>query len=747
MNTKILILALMFVLLIPLNIAANNLTVDGKHEIKTSSIIVTISTTSDWAVVSFNGASVQKYEILDKADGLMVPIMDSSEIMISKYKNDGIPETIRLKLELRIFYENVELGITKDYTGEASVTIDKTGEYRNNKKPLQVPVTIETTSDWTKIDLDGATIRNAAILDIKGIAMREPIIGTKSITLAKVGVNDTSYGSARFLIDMSLDTPMPGITLEKADNGMTRVIIGELTLENNQTAASVLLRNIPLIIETTSNKTQIEFQGLYLRKVNPVEVNGQNLTDSMIEENSILLNYSHSGDSYRKARYLVDLGVTDAPSNIIITKNDPGYAVVGLATYDFASIGKSTNGSVSYPLDTKHLSSAIEGDMVSFDRTKEKKYEEKTIPLHIETTSDWTDITLKDMTITSAEIKSISGNIEKPTIGGNTILIKKLVTYDKSFSSVDLLLHVHLSKNFNDLHESTMTITVSRGDIGSTTVQTSKMLRLVNAEKAKNDPSNTKIYEIPLDTILVDNKNQGDISYNPVAYTIPLFKELSEQNMELIDTQEMRSTYLIDANMFPGMNKINMNLRESEAVGLLSAVALSQLILFILGMYTLSKEGFFNFIPRLLGKDKITIRTMGGLAIELFEKTPASSLFILEALIVLVITPFILLLNRTFAEVSAILAYFLLVFGVSLRLVGQSERVKRIFQFQDFSVIMFLIKTASIIMMLSSLVAAGFELIGFYGAIAAFILGLLFVFLILRYLKKHFGTGSYATEW
>ncbi len=212
MKTKILILILMFIFLIPLYIAVDNLTAGGNREIKTSSIVITVSTTSDWTRVSFDGASIKHSKILDKTEGLKDPIIDSTGIILNKYKSNGTADIIRMELQLDIFKEKVELVISKDYNGETDLNIDKIGEYKNNKKPLQVPVTLVTTSDWAKLELNGATIRNAQILDVKGTTLREPIVGTKSIILAKLETNDTSYGSARFLVDLSLDNPMPVVT-------------------------------------------------------------------------------------------------------------------------------------------------------------------------------------------------------------------------------------------------------------------------------------------------------------------------------------------------------------------------------------------------------------------------------------------------------------------------------------------------------------------------------------------------------
>lgn len=748
MRTKLLILALMFVLLIPLNIAADNLAGNGKREIKSSEIIVTISTTSDWTRISFNGASIRDYKILDMADGLKAPIVDSNGIIINRYKNDGTLKTIRLELKLSIFNEKVELGITKDYNGETNVTVDKIGEFRNTKKPLHVPVTIETTSDWAKAGLSGATIRNVQVLEVKGTTLREPIIGMKSIILAKTEANDTSYGRARFLVNLSLDTPVPLITLEKANNGMAKASFGESFLENNRTAVKIL-KNIPLTIETTSNKTEIDFQGLYVRKAKPVDVATQNLNELMIGSDFILLNYSHSGNSYRKASYLIDFGVTGIPANITITKNDPGYSVVSFTAYNFANIGQDENKSTTYSIDPALLpSTKARETLFELDQAKENKPEVMIFPLHIETTSDWTEISLGNITIAGAEIKSSSGNIKRPEIGENTILIKKSKTYDSSFSAVDLLLRTTLNENFVDMRISTITLKISKGDIGSTTVRAGKTESFVNAEKIKNDPRNTKTYEIPLTAMQAEKKSEEEeISYNPVVYSVALFNDLYEKKIQLADTQEMWNTYSIDADTLPGRNKINFNLRTSEAVGLLSGVALSYLILIILGIYLLSKEGFFDFIPGLIGEDKTTVQSAGAFAIKLFEKTPASSLFILEALTVLAVTPFILLLNQTYAEGTAILAYFLLVSGVGLRLVGEVEKVDKIFIWLDSKIVVFIIKIESVVVLIVAAVIAGYELIGIYGSLVVFLSSLLLIASVYKYLRHSFEDSNFTKDW
>lgn len=743
MKAKILILALMFVLLVPLYIAVDNLQFHEKREIKTSSVTVTISTTSDWARISFNGATIKDHEILNKTEGLKDPVIESTGIIINKLKVNNSTETIRLKLELGIYGKKVELVTTKEYNGEVNVGIDKVGEYKNNKKPLQLPVTIETTSDWTKLELNGATIRNARIFDIKGTVLREPVIGTKSIMLAKLKANDTSYGSTKFLMDLSLDTAVPTITLEKADNGVTKVRVGELTLENNQTATK-FFSNIPLTIETTSNQTEINFKGLYVRRAKPIIINDQNLTKAVVGSDFIFLDNSDSGNSYKKTSYLLDFGMTDAPASITITKNGSGYTVVSLATYAFVDVEKS----ITYAFDPEQLPSTnVREPLFELDPIKKDDYRKKIFPIKIETTSDWTEVTLKGITITSAEIRSATGSIKKPGIGSNNVLVNKLEPYDNSFASVELLLHVDLNEKFIELHKDIITLMITKGDIGTTTVQIGKMERLVNAENTKRDPRNTKSYVIPLNSVQTERNVENQISYNPVTYSLPVFNELQKQGIQLVDTQEMREIYSIDEGTLPGRNKINFNLKKSDAFGLLSGVILFYLILIILGIHILSKEGFFDSVPGVIGENKTTVRTLTEFVTKLFEKTPASSLFMLEALVILLITPFVFLLSQIYAEGTSILAYFLLVFGVLLRLVGQSEKANEIFQWQDFPVIMFLIKIASIVMILSSLVIAGYEFVGLYGAAAFFILSLASIFLILRYIKRHFERGSYATEW
>lgn len=736
----------MFVLLVPLYIAVDNLVIHEKREIKTSSIIVIISTSSDWARASFNGASIKDYRVLDKTGGLKDPIIDQTGIILNKYMGDGAQETVKLELELGVFDRNVELVTTKDYNGEMSVNIDKIGEYKNNKKPLQLPITIETTSDWTKVELNGATIRNAKILDIKGATLREPIIGTKSIILAKLEGNDTSSGSAKILLDLSLDTYMPIVTIDKADNGMTKVSVGDLTLENNLTAAKIF-KNIPLTIETTSDKTEINFKGLYLRKVKPIELDKNDLSESIAGSNFIFLNYSHLGNSYRKASYLIDFGATNTPADITIMKSDPGYTVVNLATYSFASIGKSENKSITYPIEPSNLpSTTVREPLFELDQIKEEDYSEKILPLRIETTSDWTEVMLKDATITSAEVKTTSGNIEKPVIGANNILIKKPASYDNSFASAELLLHLSLNENFIDQRKDAITITIAKGDIGTTTVQIGKT-GLVNAENIKNDPRNTKTYEIQLDAMQAEKKNGEETLYNPAAYSIPLFNELYKQGIELVDTQEMQEVYSISSDMFPGRDKIDLNLRKSEAMGLLSFVILSYLVLIVVGINILSKEGFFDFIPGLIGENKTKVQTISDFAVKLFEKTPASSLFILEALIVLAITPFVLMVDQTYAEGTAILAYFLLVFGVGLRTVGEIKSSNKIFNWFDSKIVMFIIKIESIVMVISAVVIAGFELIGIYGSLAIFLFSLLVIATVYKYLRNNFEDSSFTYEW
>lgn len=742
MNTKILLLTLMFVLLIPLHIAADNLAANEKREIKTSSVIVTISTTSEWSRVSFNGASIKDYKVLDRTKDLKELIIDPTGIIINKFKDDGSPDAIRLKLKLGIFDNKVELVTTKTYSGEVNVNIDEVGEYKNNKKPLQVPITIETTSDWAKVGLNGVTIRDAKILDIEGTTLREPIIGTESIILAKLEANDTSYGSAKFSVDLSLDTPMPVVTLEKADNGITKVSIGGLILENNGTAVKSF-KNIPLIVETTSNKTEINFEGIYFSKAKPVDIDKQSLIESIVGSNFIFLNYSHSGNNYRKASYLIDFGITATPTNITIMKNYPGYTVVNFATYDFASIGRREgNKSVTYSINT----TAVREPLFEPDKIKEDKYE-VTLPLRIETTSDWTEVALRDVTITSAEIKSTSGNIERPSTGTNTILLKKPKSYDNSFASVDFLLHIDLNEKFKDLRKDTVTMTLAKGDIGTTAVYAGKMEGLVNAENIKNDPRNTKTYEISLTAMQSEKMNEENISYNPVIYSVPLFNELYRQNIELADTQEMSKTYAISADTLPGRYKINFNLRKSEALGLLSGVILSYLILIILGISFLSKEGLFDFVYRLLGEDKTTVHTTGVFVIKLFEKTPASSLFIFEALIALTITPFLLILNRTYAEGTAVFAYFLLASGIGLYLVGKMNFAEKMSQWFEMRIIMFIVKIESIVLALSIAIAIGYDLIGFYGALIVLVPTLVFMMFIIKYIKQYFPHADYTGKW
>ncbi len=308
------------------------------------------------------------------------------------------------------------------------------------------------------------------------------------------------------------------------------------------------------------------------------------------------------------------------------------------------------------------------------------------------------------------------------------------------------MLQINLNENLKNEHKNTIEMTIAKGDIGATTVFTGKMGGLVNSEKIKKDPKNIKTFSIPLTETETVPETRDDVLYNPLAFSIPLFNELYRQGIEVTYTQDMHNTYTINADVLPGTNNIYLYLRRSEAIGLLSGVILSYLILIILGIYILSRERFFDFIGWSNGEYKINVKTLGLFTIKLFEKTPASSLFIFEALFMLAITPFVLMLEENYAKGTAVLAYYLLIFGILLRLVGQSGIVNRISHLQDFPIIMFLIKAMSIIIMVSSLVVAGYELGGLYGAIASFIPGLLFVVLALIYIKKHFEKGSYTAE-
>lgn len=623
-NIKTFILICFFVLLIPLLLAAHSLS-GGDDDFESATLEMRFNSSSQWTQLRVEGASIDGIKKLSDAN---LSCSDNTIYL----KNSG---EAKVKVKINAFESPIKFSLSKDSIGQAFVEIKDVGVLENTGQPLAVPIHLHTDSSFAKLKFQGINIKEAKIND-SNLTEVVPIIVKDSITIDNPKLKDIDIN---LVANLSFDDELATIVLEKDDGGIFWAKMNEHTYENNKNG-NTTVRNLPVTVEMTSNKTQIFFDGGEIIKGTLTYIDDHDLQGSVIGNDFIYLKYSNDGNNFRRATYLLDLNLSQN-SKLVIYKNSTGFVNVKLGeiSYSCTDINKvQTYLSESYDLTIKPR-----------ERYQERKI---SVPLTIETTSDWTDISLNGFEDLELIINKIEGDISKPTIFGDSISITRKTPGDSSFAKVEMTLEAK-----NQLGGR---LEIEKGDIGSTMVKINEMAVFNNAENIKRTSRNSMLFALPkLPKTIDENK---DVICNPVAYIIPTYALLYANNLDSIEETQNNDTFLaVPINWLP--LDWNIHMRSSVAKGVISYVLLSYLILSIFGLYVLIREGHLSYTP----ENKISWDYLWKSTIDSLNKLPISSVIILEALVALAITPFLLLKSDTMANGTAILAYLLLVAGVIIR--------------------------------------------------------------------------------
>ncbi len=103
-------------------------------------------------------------------------------------------------------------------------------------------------------------------------------------------------------------------------------------------------------------------------------------------------------------------------------------------------------------------------------------------------------------------------------------------------------------------------------------------------------------------------------------------------------------------------------------------------------------------------------------------------------------------LNSVIAT-CAIAAYFFLVGGVGLRLFGMTKSSERIFEHVDARLLMFLVKSAAVLALLSAGVAVGYEFLGKRGLLIAGLPAIAALAVLYRYVMTRLDESEHARDW
>ena len=699
LSTKSFILMCFLFLSIPLFISLQSLSDNGRESI----LDLSINSTSNWTQLRIEGAD-------------LIDVSTSNPYLKMDYGSDSltirepIKSTIRAKI--RSVQDSVTFYLSKAPLGVASADIKGIGVLEDFDQPLSVPISIKTNSSLCRVSLNGMRIESARIDKLKGIT------AYPAITANSISINNPfrENSDANLTMNLSYQEDYPTILLEKGDDGRLAVRFFSYLYHDNRTGNRTQ-RDVPVTIEMTSNRSQVFLEGGEIARGKVLQLDNQDLQESIVGENFIYLKYSHDGNAFRRASYLLDLNLSK-DSKLIIYKNNSGFVNVRVGEDSYFSTDFDKNLTyTSDKFDLKDLSHANQKGHVF-------------VPVTIETTSDWTDVSIRGLENAEATVTKIAGDVAPPTISGGTISIRKNNLMDTSLAKVELSLRADEQQDGS--------IVLDKGDLGYTRVNVGDRATFSNDGKINGDPSNSRTYDLPK---LPEENNTQEI-YNPVAYIIPIYAILFEKGLPPEGNGPKTLQLTVNQDDLPGWSII---LNEPVAKGLMVYVFLSYLILAIFGLLMLNKEGYFESLQpyfKSIQSEKIsrsTIRASPGFiwafAMEKFELAPISSVIIFEALVALAITPFLLLQSETLANGTAILAYLLLVAGVATRFLEMKNILRMNIQERG------LLKIESLGILLAAGYIGTFEIqnIGSayepIAAIGMFIATCVFLWIVYSYLK------------
>jgi len=595
-----------------------------------STLDLSLNSSSNWTQLRLEGATILGLEDLDSPT--QIKHSDNAILM------EG-PGKTKIRAIVRIDHNPVTFFLTKDLMGQASAEINGIGKIENLRQPITIPISLRTNSTQAKIGFNGLVIKKSNIINLRGAAYR-PVITESSISLTNPLGNEVRLD---LLVGASVFNETPYVFLEKGDKGIFQAQIGTYVYRDNNNGKRTI-RNLPVTVEMTSNKAQINFDGAQISQGKITQIDSQDLQTSILGDNFIFLQYSHNGTAFRRANVQLDLSINQTP-HLTISKNNAGFVGVRIENNSyFLSNSSKTDSYVSqsYPI-------------VDFrgDQNPEKRI---SVPFSVETTSEWTDITLDGLDGTDIIVTKIEGNISQPVIANGKISIKKNSPEDRSPAMIEAILTAE-SQDDGSLR-------IEKGDNGYTRVSVGEMeiATYNNIGDIKGDPRNGMLFQLP---DLPDTPTDSNVIYNPVASIFPVYAELSGQGLTIEDTQPKEIFLSVTSTEMPGQG-LRFSLPMAE--GVKTYVFIAMLILLMFSIVVLRPEARLG-VSRTPFLD--TLWKQQG---ELGKHLPLSSTLIIEALVALAVIPPLLIDAGATATLAARAVYLVLVAVLILRLMRIKKR-------------------------------------------------------------------------
>jgi hypothetical protein len=589
-----------------------------------SSLDLSLNSSSAWTQLRLEGATITGLEVVGPSPGI-------------KHSGDAIlmegPGKARIKAIISVTQNPVRLFLTKDLMGQASADIEGKGRIENLNQPLAIPISLRTNSTKAKIGFNGLSIKKSSIEDLKGTAYR-PIIMENSIAIVNPLGRELKLN---LLASASVNDEFPTVILEKGDNGTFQAKVGNWVYSNNKTGKRTI-RNLPVTIEMTSNMTQIFFDGADISQGSIAQIDDQGLQASIIGDNFLFLNYNLDGNTFRRATFLMDLNYSQK-SRLTIYKNDSGFVVAKIAKKNyFLSNSSKTNSYVS--------GSFAFGDLNDDDNPLKKI----SVPLYIETSSDWTDIILEGLDGTEIAVSKVEGNISQPVVSEDKISIRKGSTEDTSVAKVEVVIKAESQRDG--------WIKIEKGGLGYSQVRVGQIATFNNIGEGKGDVKNLMRFRMP---VLPKAEADTNIIYNPVAYILPLYSELSDQGLTIEETQPKEATLSISAEEIPERG-FRVSVPVAEGVRIYILIAFLILLVFSAAVLRLDVH---------LGLSDAACRDKVWRQMDELAKLPFSLALIIECLLAIIAVPIIFVYEASW---TILIIYLLLIIAMVLRLTGIKRR-------------------------------------------------------------------------
>jgi hypothetical protein len=689
-NTKTFILFCFLFLSLPLFAAFQNIGESSREY----PLGINFNSTSGWTRLQLEGAEI-------------VEAMPQNNQIEMDWGPDYIlikePGKFAINAKIRTAQRSIKFIMEKDPLGLASVEINDIGTLDDLNLPMKVPLRIKTNSSFGKITFTGVKILSASTNERHGTATYS--IDNNSISLNNPPKSDLDIN---FAVNLSSQDASMMIVLEKGNDGSLQANLGNFVYYNNQTG-NKKLKNLIMTVEMTSNKSQIFFDQGRIVKGEVLQLDERDLEENIIGQDFIYIKYSHGGDQFRRAKYLLDLDLNDN-NKLVIYKSNTGFVNVreGSNSYFVTDFGENL----------PYTKTALELRNVT-----QKKHEPISIPVAIKTSSDWTDVRFNGLEGIALGIDNVDGDVEVPGIMDGSISLHKKGSADMSIARLNLTLKADDQNN--------PSITIDKGDIGATEVNVGDRFVVNNSQKIEGDSRNSMTYSVPQLPFAEDLIELN----NPVDYVIPIYSLVSDSQMENKKGNEENPTLTISRDDLPGRI---ITMRDSMAKGVVAYILLSYIILILFWLQELGKEGYFQA----LWSDKFTGRSAAAFARTKFEDAPISSVIIFEALISLAVTPFMLLISERLANATAILAYLFLVAGVAARflemknILAINKQNELILKIEFVAILMAAGYVGCFEMMNAKLIPALVGIIGITIATAMFVL------ILFAYLKSLYSTRT-----